>query len=584
MKASVRHDLTEKLASQLRFKEREHLRTTFDKHAVDISGGKRKFGSRFLQTLKHILPLHALLSKMGLTIPLLDWTEQSFCDQIRSSYQDTVISENAIKLLWRSFLFYANHPFSSSPCLRPQDALVDFEQFKLAVLLTVFQRDRMLGTLDDANVYWREDGALRNRQSGFDRMFSSLVCNATDPGGEKPEQLKEGFPSAMSDAMDVLVMAAPAHMHSLPTEQHLLPTVQRLFASKDGIPAVQRGQEVGRSELQTLMDLLLRLRVRQSGKAWGSEPRLYPGDLLEASSGDSGLTKALVNTLMGTDRIDGTVTVRQLSGAAVGLMVSKHTPINKKKLTVLFTNTNLIQPNLVLRFQELWAVLFQPAEGTEEKKPPTGESRLSQLGAGISLFAPTVDTSRVGSLDHKEKDTRFILQASAQSNSDIRDTTMNRVVEATSGSSSGHVILFTTSAEKSASKTVMGGYFPSPEKGLPHVLFQLQSNLRVFRSRKTGIPLGKLTKSEQEQGADCKEEASSPRYWIGDSAGALSTGIRVDPDTTATLLLGEGSYYMDMDASRAARGGKTQQVVIQDATMEVYAVANASVTGDKQTE
>ncbi|EHA51281.1 hypothetical protein MGG_09752 [Pyricularia oryzae 70-15] len=529
-RTSVRHDLTEKLASQLRFKEREHLRTTFDKHAVDISGGKH-------------------------------WTEQSFCDQIRSSYQDTVISENAIKLLWRSFLFYANHPFSSSPCLRPQDALVDFEQFKLAVLLTVFQRDRMLGTLDDANVYWREDGALRNRQSGFDRMFSSLVCNATDPGGEKPEQLKEGFPSAMSDAMDVLVMAAPAHMHSLPTEQHLLPTVQRLFASKDGIPAVQRGQEVGRSEVQTLMDLLLRLRVRQSGKAWGSEPRLYPGDLLEASSGDSGLTKALVNTLMGTDRIDGTVTVRQLSGAAAGLM-----------------------PNLVLRFQELWAVLFQPAEGTEEKKPPTGESRLSQLGAGISLFAPTVDTSRVGSLDHKEKDTRFILQASAQSNSDIRDTTMNRVVEATSGSSSGHVILFTTSAEKSASKTVMGGYFPSPEKGLPHVLFQLQSNLRVFRSRKTGIPLGKLTKSEQEQGADCKEEASSPRYWIGDSAGALSTGIRVDPDTTATLLLGEGSYYMDMDASRAARGGKTQQVVIQDATMEVYAVANASVTGDKQTE
>ncbi|QBZ61886.1 hypothetical protein PoMZ_08845 [Pyricularia oryzae] len=526
MKASVRHDLTEKLASQLRFKEREHLRTTFDKYAVDISGGKH-------------------------------WTEQSFCDQIRSSYQDTVISENAIKLLWRSFLFYANHPFSSSPCLRPQDALVDFEQFKLAVLLTVFQRDRMLGTLDDANVYWREDGALRNRQSGFDRMFSSLVCNAADPGGEKPEQLNEGFPSAMSDAMDVLVMAAPAHMHLLPAEQHLLPTVQRLFASKDGTPAVQRGQVFGRSEVQTLMDLLLRLRVRQSGKAWGSEPRLYPGDLLEASSGDSGLTKALVNTLMGTDRIDGAVTVRQLSGAAVGLM-----------------------PNLLLRFQELWAVLFQPTEGTEEKKPPTGESRLSQLGAVISLFAPTVDTSRVGSLDHKEEDTRFILQASAQSNSDSRNTTMNRVVEATSGSSSGHVILFTTSAEKSASKTVMGGYFPSPEKGLPHVLFQLQSNLRVFRSRKTGIPLGKLIKSEQEQGADCKEEASSPRYWIGDSAGAMSTGIRVDPDTTATLLLGEGSYYMDMDASRAAHGGKTQQVVIQDATMEVYAVANASVTGD----
>ncbi|KAI6276148.1 hypothetical protein MCOR31_003955 [Pyricularia oryzae] len=525
-RTSVRHDLTEKLASQLRFKEREHLRTTFDKYAVDISGGKH-------------------------------WTEQSFCDQIRSSYQDTVISENAIKLLWRSFLFYANHPFSSSPCLRPQDALVDFEQFKLAVLLTVFQRDRMLGTLDDANVYWREDGALRNRQSGFDRMFSSLVCNAADPGGEKPEQLNEGFPSAMSDAMDVLVMAAPAHMHLLPAEQHLLPTVQRLFASKDGTPAVQRGQVFGRSEVQTLMDLLLRLRVRQSGKAWGSEPRLYPGDLLEASSGDSGLTKALVNTLMGTDRIDGAVTVRQLSGAAVGLM-----------------------PNLLLRFQELWAVLFQPTEGTEEKKPPTGESRLSQLGAVISLFAPTVDTSRVGSLDHKEEDTRFILQASAQSNSDSRNTTMNRVVEATSGSSSGHVILFTTSAEKSASKTVMGGYFPSPEKGLPHVLFQLQSNLRVFRSRKTGIPLGKLIKSEQEQGADCKEEASSPRYWIGDSAGAMSTGIRVDPDTTATLLLGEGSYYMDMDASRAAHGGKTQQVVIQDATMEVYAVANASVTGD----
>ncbi|TLD33582.1 hypothetical protein PspLS_00059 [Pyricularia sp. CBS 133598] len=529
-RTSVCHALTEKLASQLNFKEREHLRTTFDKHAVDTSGGKH-------------------------------WNEQSLRNQIRSSYQDTVISDNAIKLLWRSFLFYANHPFSSSPCQQSHDALVDFEQFKLAVLLTVFQCDRMLGTLDDADVYWREDGALHNRQSGFNRMFSSLACNAPE-SGEKPEQVNEDDSSALGDAMDVLVMAVPAHIHSLPTEQHLQPTVQRLFASKDGIPAVQRGQVFGRSDVHILLELLLRLRVRQNGKTWGHGSPLCPSDLLEASSGDSGLTESLVNTLMGANSIDETVSVRQLSGTAVSML-----------------------PNLVLRFQELWGVLFQPAEGTEQKDSPTGESRISQLGAVISLFAPTVDTDRVGSQDQKEK-TRFILQTSAQSNPDDGGTTIERVLETTSAGSSGHVIVFTTDAEKTASKTVIGGYFPSPEKGLPHVLFQLQPTLRVFRSRKTGIPLTKLIKPQEERRMECKEAASAPGYWIGDSAGAVSTGIRVDPDTTATLLLGEGGYYMDMAASRVRndQGGKSQQVVVQDATMEVYVVANASVTSDKQTE
>ncbi|TLD04370.1 uncharacterized protein PgNI_11952 [Pyricularia grisea] len=533
-RTSVRHELTEKLALQLGFKEREHLRSTFDQHAIDVSGRKR-------------------------------WTEQSLRNQIRSNYEDTIISENAIRLLWGSFLFYADHPFSPPPCPQPQDALVDFEQFKLAVLLTVFRCDKMLGTLDDANVYWREDGALCNRQSGFDRMFSSLVYNVSESDSEKSEQNNEGYSSALNDIMDVLIMAAPAHIHSLPTAQQLQPTAQRLVASKGGIPAVQRGHVAGRSEVHTLMDLLLRLRVYERANKWRHGLSLHHGDFLEANSRDLGLTEALVNTLMGTDRIDGTMPVRQISDAAVRLM-----------------------PNLLLRFQELWGVLFHPSEDTKEKKPPAREFRFSQLGAVISLFAPTIQTSSGSNQDQKEE-SQFILQASAQTNFDNRDDAMKRVLEAISGNFSGHVILFTTSAEKRSSKTVIGGYFPCPEKGLPHFLFQLQPILRVFRSRRLGIPVNKLFKSKEERGMEYREATPSIGYWIGDSAGALSTGIRVDPDTTATLLLGEGGYYMDMAASRVKNdeGWKTQQVVVQDAMMEVYVVTNTDVAdgaGDKQTE
>ncbi|TLS21584.1 uncharacterized protein PpBr36_10153 [Pyricularia pennisetigena] len=238
---------------------------------------------------------------------------------------------------------------------------------------------------------------------------------------------------------------------------------------------------------------------------------------------------------MESDTIDATISVRQLSEVVVSTL-----------------------PNILPRVQKFWRVVSRSPPGTGDKKAPARESRLSQIGAVISLFAPTADTGRFINQDHEEG-MQFILQASGQSSSDNLDPAMKNVLEATSDSSFGDFIVFIVGSEKSCWETVAGGYFPIPEKGLPHVLFQLQPTLRVFRSRMTGRPLTKLIIPEEGQGLECKEAASSRQCWVCDSAGALSTGIHVDPDTTATLILGEASYYMNTAASFLGNHGCGKQ-------------------------
>ncbi|KAI1362171.1 hypothetical protein F5Y08DRAFT_355556 [Xylaria arbuscula] len=283
-------------------RDRELLQVAFDKHAVESPLGSKC------------------------------WTEECFHNHIRSSYSDATISDAAVRLLWRSFYFYASHPF---PTLlhRSQDAALDFESFKRAVLLTVFQTDSLLGTVE-LDWYWREDAAFF-RQAIIARMFSSFSLPLISCG------LQEHTDAAVSsDIMDVLVMTGPQLIHAVPSKDQLEPVVQRLCA--EGGRKVARVQTVRQGDLYTFMDLLLRLRLLE--RRWGLS---YPfGDFVEASCEHHSVTTTVVELLADSNG-DEEIHIQKIL----------------KMIDML--------PNLFLRFQQLWAVLFQPNDLANMAMLPT---------------------------------------------------------------------------------------------------------------------------------------------------------------------------------------------------------------------
>ncbi|OBT52701.1 hypothetical protein VE04_07153 [Pseudogymnoascus sp. 24MN13] len=190
--------------------------------------------------------------------------------------------------------------------------------------------DGLLGTRE-LDWFWRNDEAFFRRAS-FERMFRSIgVLETTN------QLLKEqnGMTSALSDAMDVLIMVVPQFMHGAPSPEQLEVVARNLFAKEPTL--TQR--EVRREDVSTLMDLLLRMTL--SEEKWGSVYHL--GDFVDASPADKELTEALVNSLTG-DGSEQIVTYDQL---------------------LLAIDT---VPNLQVTFYQLWAVSFQPAAPTAEAK------------------------------------------------------------------------------------------------------------------------------------------------------------------------------------------------------------------------
>ena len=189
---------------------------------------------------------------------MLLWIEECFHNHIRSSYSDAKISDAAVRLLWRSFYFYARHLFPTLfQC--PQEATLEFDSFKRAVLLTVFWADSLLGTVE-LDWYWCEDAAFFHR-AGIARIFSSLALPSVSCGAQ--QNIDAG---AFNGAMDVLVMTGPQPINAVPSEDQLEPVVRRLLA--EGGLRVTRAQTVRRGKLSTLIDLLLRLSLRE--QRWAS--------------------------------------------------------------------------------------------------------------------------------------------------------------------------------------------------------------------------------------------------------------------------------------------------------------------------
>ncbi len=235
----------------------------------------------------------------------LDWNEESFRNHIRSTHSMVAISDPAIWLLWRSFHFYAFHPFPR----HLQHARVDFDAFKRAVLLTVFQCDYLLGTRE-FDWFWRNDASFF-LEAGFKRIFRSIGVPGTTAQAD-PLQQENDMACMVSDAMDVLVMVGPQFIHALPPQEQLKGVARKLFT---GGPAVAQSA-VTRKEVSALMSLMLRMRLKED--KWGS--CYHFGDVTEASPADEGLTETLVSCLAG-DKREQTITSEQLL-RATNLLVS----------------------------------------------------------------------------------------------------------------------------------------------------------------------------------------------------------------------------------------------------------------------
>ncbi|KFZ13844.1 hypothetical protein V502_06414 [Pseudogymnoascus sp. VKM F-4520 (FW-2644)] len=255
-----------------------------------------------------------------------DWNEESLRRHVRSTQSKAAISATALQLLWRSFHFYAYHPFPRDP----QHGQIDFDAFRRAVLLTVFQCDELLDTRE-LEWFWRNDASFF-RRANFERTFISIGVPETIT---QPLKQQNGMTSALSDAMDVLIMVVPQFMHVAPSPEQLEVVARKLFA---GEPTMTQ-REVRLEVVSTLMNLLLRIRLNKEKP--GSF--YYLSDFAEANPADEELTEAFINSLIG-DESEQTVTSDQLL-RAIDMV-----------------------PNLQVRFYQLWAVLFQPLAPTAKMK------------------------------------------------------------------------------------------------------------------------------------------------------------------------------------------------------------------------
>lgn len=219
----------------------------------------------------------------------IDWTEESFSKYLGANASASTVVDEEIRLLWRSFHFYAHHPFPR----HLQDGMVDFAAFHRGVLLLVFQCDELLGTRE-LEFYWRNEAEFFRRAS-FRRVFQSIgVADTTI--------LPHATISAVSDAMDALVMVGPQYMHAAPSPRQLELVARKLLSD----PVCVSARKTSRQDVFLLIGLLLCLCSRK--KRWSSV--CHHGDFAVKSPAQQELTESLVNSLSGE-----TMTDQQLEGA-----------------------------------------------------------------------------------------------------------------------------------------------------------------------------------------------------------------------------------------------------------------------------
>ncbi|KAI0410687.1 hypothetical protein F5X98DRAFT_381529 [Xylaria grammica] len=293
---SVAADLGKVLLPRLGSRERGLLQTTFDMHCIEDSA-QQKY-----------------------------WNEESFRRYIRSRHSADVICDPVVRLLWRSFHFYAYHPFPRGL----QYGKVDYDAFQRAALLTVFQCDRLLGTRE-LDWFWRNDAAYF-RKASVQRIFRSIVVPESTAGADLAMHLSD-MTCVLSDAADVLVMVGPQFIHAMPSPEQLEIVARKLSSET---PDLAR-RTVRREEVSILINLLLRVRLEE--EKWGSCWNF--GDIVESRPVVGRTARPIVNSIIGKDG-------------------------DRSIISEQFPTIVDLMPDLQLQFYRLWAVLFQPPAATDK--------------------------------------------------------------------------------------------------------------------------------------------------------------------------------------------------------------------------
>ncbi|ETS77037.1 hypothetical protein PFICI_10911 [Pestalotiopsis fici W106-1] len=513
---SVASDLGKVLLPQ-RWRARGHLQVIFGQYCIQDSAGEKY------------------------------WNEDSFRNHIRSAHPESIISDGAVRLLWRSFHFYAYHPFPRHP---QQVTNLDFDAFHRAALLVVFQCDSLLGTRE-LDWFWRHDAAFFHNAC-FARVFRSLAVpeTATIEQGKSVNQVNDVTPS-LSDAMDVLVMVGPQFIHAMPSERQLETVARRLFISG---PAAERGS-ARREDVSNLMELLLRLELNE--EKWGSY--YHYGHILQADPANEEFTEALVDALMGGEN-------KQVM-----------TPEQLLEATCLF-------PNLPLRFQQLWAVLFQPPM----ESPCSLPAASTHIREGvISLFLPRLSFEIDFRPREDNQDTRITF-AEVLVSLDSSNLEMSSLNKALSLHSSDHVVLFTGDTE-STRRAVMGVYLPAPSSVInyslghtwqrsSHVFFQLLPTFRLLWGTKSYARLADLINTRDKKTSPGDDmQIDNPKtltvpYWIGDASGE-GVRLKIDPEKrTVALTGGDAQLRTDLKTKRSNEVAEEDEVLIQNARMNLFTV------------
>lgn len=347
--------------------------------------------------------------------------------------------------------------------------------------------------------------------------------------------------STLSDAMDVLVMLGPQFIHAMPSEAQLEAVARRLFAS--GNAAARTA--VRRQDVSTLMDLLLRMRLRK--EKWGLLH--HYGSVVEDSPADEEFTNALASSLL-TEESE-IITPEQL-------LSSKSTMVSIPFLS-RFGSASLIddvQPNLLFRFHQLWAVLFQPSMASDESKPHSSNVALpNHVEGAFSLFTPQLQTESGILMLRESRDTHIALEE-VQIPPASNNLAMDRLTQGVScDSSSEYVVVFTGDVSESNSKAVIGAYIsflPSTTGSEPpdasrreasYILFQLQPEFHLLRGTKAGLSDLIRIKS----GTAHVPESSDKPYWVANQSGH-GWGLKVDPQkSTVTFTRGDARSDVESD-------------------------------------
>ncbi|PYI00041.1 hypothetical protein BO71DRAFT_478903 [Aspergillus ellipticus CBS 707.79] len=443
------------------------------------------------------------------------WTQNSLSTHIHRTHPTTHISPSTLTLLWKCFTFYAHHPFPPPPTTNATK--LDATGFERALALLVHQWTSLLGTQEDGDCFWRHDEEFFHRGS-VARLLRSIGHQCPSPEGiDIPPSVapQDGIPSVLDDVIDVLATTQPYSVNLAPSLIQLEATGRKVLRGSTGGESKSTQYRVSRGEVSDLMGLLLRMRLQR--KKWGR--RFHFGGFDEADKHGEALAGAIAGWLVGGEDAAS----EEVWGTVMDAL-----------------------PNLLLRFHQLWAVLFRLPMPEVEGEGDAGEEVSPSILAAVSLFAPIPEL-----YDFAQARSAHDLRIAFRPVGSTSCLTFSDVVKALENEQNPQLILATNATSPGSSAMIVGAFIPSSPSamdninrrtiGETHLLFQLQPEFRILKWTNPHSLLTSLINSTDETGPAEVEttsaEVSKKPYYIGEM-GKQSARLHVDPEASTVTLYG----------------------------------------------